>query len=125
MKMTKSCLVLFAALSMLTAAPARADCHWGWYCERPDNCGFVPYCDSPTDRPPPLQGLLTPRPGGGKVLPLPTPGHPGRKPLPGFHPIRPPPSTGTSPPPPSAKPDGRDSTAGAAQHKEPRPDAPK
>lgn len=77
------------ALFLLAAAPARADCHWAWHCDRTGACGFVPFCDSPGDKPPPLQGVR--RPDGRKPLPLPDASHPGRKPLPGYKPVNPPP----------------------------------
>jgi hypothetical protein len=84
-----------ALLAMLPfAAPdARADCHWGWYCDRAAGCGFVPYCDSPSDKPPPFQSLRPPDADGKRPAPPPAPGHCARKPLPGYRPINPPPGT--------------------------------
>jgi hypothetical protein len=94
-----------AALSSLLLLPAtdvRADCNWGWYCDKSARCGMVPYCDSPTDKPPPLQGARLPH--DGKPQPVRANSH--RKPLPGFKPINPPPP-GMAPvaPPDSCLPD--------------------
>lgn len=94
------------ALLLLAAPAAFADCHWAWHCDKSAGCGFVPFCDSPSDKPPPFQGARLAR--DAKPLPLPTESHPGRKPLPGFKPINPappglaPPSDRTNVPPESA-----------------------
>lgn len=69
-------------LALVTIEPAVAACHWGWYCDDAGNCGYVPYCDSPTDVPPPFQGT-NPGPPGGPL----DPSAPPRRPLPGFKPI--------------------------------------
>lgn len=67
---------------------AYAACHWGWYCKNAGNdCGFVPFCDSPDDTPPPLQGV---RPnvdtGAQPVDPSSLPEQ-GRQPLVGAKPL--------------------------------------
>jgi hypothetical protein len=107
--MNKLPAMVLLAMLPFTAAPASADCHWGWYCDRSAGCGFVPFCDSPSDKPPPLQGLRPPDADGKRPAPPPT-GQRARKPLPGYHPITPPP--GSMPPAamdagptPRAKPD--------------------
>jgi len=74
-----------------TAIPAHADCHWGWYCDPSAGCGFVPFCDSPNDKPPPLQGLRPPDADNRRPVAPSAPGHSGRKPLPGYLPVNPPP----------------------------------
>jgi hypothetical protein len=76
-------MLFFAAL------PVRADCDWRWYCDRSGACGFVPYCDSPHDKPPPLQGMAPPS-GGASGKPV-APEQSQRKPLPGYKPVNPPP----------------------------------
>lgn len=105
--------VALSALLSLAAAPARADCHWAWHCDQAGACGFVPFCDSPDDKPPPLQGV---RPGGErKPLALPDAAHPRRKPLPGYTPVNPPPP-GVAPVSPAApRPDQKKPAQGAGE----------
>jgi hypothetical protein len=83
--MIKTAILALPVLLLGAAAPARADCHWAWHCDQAGACGFVPFCDSPNDRPPPLQGMLQPRPDTRPVAPPSKP----RQPLPGFKPINP------------------------------------
>jgi len=77
-------------LPLLSAAPARADCHWAWHCDQAARCGFVPFCDRPDDKPPPLRGARLP--GDGKAALLAPDAHAARKPLAGFTPVNPPPA---------------------------------
>jgi hypothetical protein len=102
--MLKSAAFALSALLLAAALPARADCHWAWHCDQSGACGFVPFCDSPNDKPPPLQGM--PPPNEGKSLPVPPNPHSQRKPLPGFKPINPPPpATRQITPPEPCEPD--------------------
>lgn len=99
LNMIKLTRVALPVLLLLATTPTRADCHWAWHCDRVAGCGFVPFCDSPNDKPGPLQGARLP--GDGRSLPLPPNAHPGRKPLPGFKPVNPPPPAT----PPAGTPD--------------------
>jgi hypothetical protein len=88
--------VALPVLLLFAATPVRADCHWAWHCDKSAGCGFVPFCDSPNDKPPPLQGARLPCDNNSKPLPLPADGQPHRKPLPGYKPVNPPPPAAPS-----------------------------
>jgi hypothetical protein len=110
--MRKLLTVALPGLLLLAATPARADCHWAWHCDKSAGCGFVPFCDSPNDKPPPLQGARLAR--GAKPLPLPSESRPGRKPLPGYKPVNPPPPGMAPAGPPEACRQGQECPPGQA-----------
>lgn len=86
-------------LLAMASNTASAACHWGWYCKSGGaDCGFVPFCDSPDDTPPPFQGVHPKAEKGAQPVDPSTLPPEGRRPLAGAKPQPGVPATNTEKP---------------------------